>query len=144
MRFPILLALLAAPLPALAQGADSPEAASGVIQVYYAAIDRGNFRGAYRLWDRNGAASGKSFATFRQGFASTARTRVTTGTPRNGDAGMSQRWIDVPVDVHATLKNGKRQHFRGYYRLHRVVEGVSPRPADSRWHIASAKLVAVR
>ncbi|RYY32903.1 MAG: hypothetical protein EOP59_18430 [Sphingomonadales bacterium] len=144
MRIPILLALLAAPVPALAQGAGSPEAASGVIQTYYAAIDRGNFRGAYRLWNGDGRASGKSFASFRQGFAATARTRVTTGTPRNGDAGMSQRWIDVPVDIRATLKNGKRQHFTGYYRLHRIVEGVSANPADSQWRIASAKLVAAR
>jgi hypothetical protein len=144
MRIPILLALLAAPLPAIAQGAGSPEAASGVIQTYYAAIDRGNFRGAYRLWNGDGRASGKSFASFRQGFAATARTRVVTGTPRNGDAGMSQRWIDVPVDVRATLKNGKRQHFTGTYRLHRIVEGVSADPRDSHWRIASAKLVAAR
>ncbi|RYD48558.1 MAG: hypothetical protein EOP60_15485 [Sphingomonadales bacterium] len=144
MRLPLLIALLAAPVPAMAQGVGSPEAASGVIQTYYAAIDRGNFRGAYQLWDGNGAASGKSYATFRAGFANTGRTRVTTGTPRNGDAGMSQRWIDVPVDIWATLKNGRRQHFTGYYRLHRIVEGVSANPRDSRWHIASAKLVAAR
>ena len=144
MRLPILIALLTAPLPAMAQGAGSPEAASGVIQTYYAAIDRGNFRGAYRLWDGDGRASGKSYANFRAGFSATAHTRVVTGTPRNGDAGMSQRWIDVPVDVWATLKNGKRQHFVGYYRLHRVVEGVSANPADSRWHIASAKLSVAR
>ncbi|MES2986798.1 MAG: hypothetical protein V4808_02725 [Pseudomonadota bacterium] len=144
MRIPILIALLAAPLPATAQGMGSPEAASGVIQTYYAAIDRGNFRGAYMLWDGDGRASGKSYASFRAGFSATARTRVTTGTPRNGDAGMSQRWIDVPVNVYATLKNGKRQHFTGTYRLHRIVEGVSDNPRDSRWHIASAKLSVAR
>lgn len=144
MRLPLLIALLAAPLPALAQGIGSPEAASGVIQTYYAAIDRGNFRGAYQLWDGDGRASGKSYANFRNGFAATAHTRVTTGTPRNGDAGMSQRWIDVPVNVWATLKNGKRQHFTGYYRLRRVVEGVSANPRDGRWHIASARLMLAR
>jgi hypothetical protein len=57
---------------------------------------------------------------------------------------MSQRWITVPVDVYATLKNGKRQHFRGSYTLHRVVPGVSANRADTRWHLSSAKLVAVR
>jgi hypothetical protein len=40
------------------------------------------------------------------GFAATRAQRVVTGTPLNGDAGMSQRWLDVPVDVYATLKNG--------------------------------------
>lgn len=142
MPIALTLALLAAPLPV--QGADSPEAARGVVEIYYAAIDRGNFRGAYALWDDGGKASGKSYARFRQGFAATAHTRVVTGTPRDGDAGMSQRWITVPVDVYATLKNGKRQHFRGSYTLHRVVEGVSSNPADSRWHLSKARLVAVR
>jgi hypothetical protein len=142
MPFALTLALLAAPLPL--QGADSPEAARGVVETYYAAIDRGNFRGAYALWDNGGKASGKSYASFRQGFAATAHSRVVTGTPRDGDAGMSQRWITVPVDVYATLKNGKRQHFRGSYTLHRVVEGVSANPADARWHLSKAKLVAVR
>ncbi|MDG2534448.1 hypothetical protein P6144_12365 [Sphingomonas sp. HITSZ_GF] len=144
MRIALALALLAAPVPALAQGADSPEAARGVVEIYYAAIDRGNFRGAYALWSDGGKASGKSYASFRQGFAATARTRVVTGTPRDADAGMSQRWITVPVDVYATLKNGTRQHFRGSYTLRRVVAGVSDNPVDTRWHLARAKLVAVR
>lgn len=144
MRIALALALIAAPVAVHAQGADSPEAARGVVETYYAAIDRGNFRGAYALWDNGGKASGKSYASFRQGFAATARTRVVTGTPRDGDAGMSQRWITVPVDVYATLKNGQRQHFRGTYTLHRVVAGVSDNPADSRWHLSKAKLVAVR
>lgn len=144
MRIAVALALIAAPLAAHAQGADSPAAARGVVESYYAAIDRGNFRGAYALWDDGGKASGKSYARFRQGFAATAHTRVVTGTPRDADAGMSQRWITVPVDVYASLKNGQRQHFRGSYTLHRVVEGVSANPADSRWHLYKAKLVAVR
>jgi hypothetical protein len=144
MRIAFALALLAAPVAAHAQGADSPEAARGVVETYYAAIDRGNFRGAYALWDKGGKASGKSYASFRQGFAATARSRVVTGTPGPEDAGMSQRWITIPVDVYATLKNGKRQHFRGAYMLHRVIPGVSANRADTRWHLSSARLVAVR
>ncbi len=144
MRLALTLALLAAPIAAHAQGAGGPAAARGVVESYYAAIERGDFRAAYALWDQGGKASGKSYASFRQGFAATAHSRVVTGTPRNGDAGMSQRWIDVPVDVYATLKNGRRQHFRGSYTLHRVVEGVSDNPADSRWHLSKARLVAAR
>lgn len=144
MRIALALALITTPLAAHAQGADSPAAARGVVETYYAAIERGNFKGAYALWDKGGKASGKSYASFRQGFAATAHTRVVTGTPRDADAGMSQRWITVPVDVYATLKNGQRQHFRGTYTLHRVVEGVSANPADSRWHLYNAKLVVAR
>lgn len=140
------LALLA--VPALMAAAPAPEPgppqARQLVQNYYAAIDRGDFRAAYAAWDDNGRASGKSFASFRAGFAATARSRVVTGTPVNGDAGMSQRWIDVPVDVYATLKNGRQQHFRGKYTLHRIAPGVSSNRADERWHIKSARLVAVR
>lgn len=121
----------------------SPQAAVQVVQDYYAAINRGDYRGAYLAWDQNGAASGQTFAKFRAGFAQTRSVRVVTKPPVNPDAGMSQRRIDVPVDVYATLKNGKRQHFRGSYTLHRVVEGVGAPASQLSWHIESAKLVAL-
>ncbi len=143
MSFALTLALLAAPVVAPAQEPGAQDARD-TVQAYYAAIERGDFRTAYGLWDRGGQASGKSFAAFRQGFAATAHSRVETRNPVNADAGMSQRWITVPVDVYATLKNGKRQHFRGSYTLHRVVAGVSANPADVNWHLSKAKLVAVR
>jgi hypothetical protein len=141
-----VLALLAVPalMAAAPTPEDGPAAARQLVQSYYAAIDRGDFRAAYASWDNGGQASGKSFAAFRAGFAGTARSRVVTGVPQGGDAGMSQRWIEVPVDVYATLKNGRGQHFRGKYTLHRVVAGVGAAASQTRWHIASARLVAVR
>ncbi|UYY57487.1 hypothetical protein [Sphingomonas sp. S2-65] len=143
MRVLALLALIAA--PAAAQPVDtSPAAARRVIERYYAAIERGDFATAYRSWDGEGQASGKRFAQFRQGFATTAHSRVVTGTPVDGDAGMSQRWVDVPVEVYAVLKNGRRQHFRGRYTLHRVVEGTGAPASQTRWHIAKARLAAIR
>jgi hypothetical protein len=147
MRLPLLIALLGAPAlvsAAPVQSVGSPAAAKQTVERYYAAIDRGDFRAAYLAWDDGGRASGKSFDRFRQGFAATARSRVVAGAPYGADAGMSQRWIQVPVEVFATLKNGKRQHFRGSYTLHRVAEGVGAPVSKTRWHIASAKLVVVR
>lgn len=147
MRFPTLFALLTAPVVLTAASqpdTTSPAAARQVIERYYASIDRGDFRTAYAMWENGGRASGKSFASFRQGFASTARSRVTTGVPADEDAGMSQRWIDIPVDVHATLKNGRSQHFRGTYTLHRVDSSTGAPASRTRWHISAAKLVAVR
>lgn len=141
---PVLLALIAPPMLAPAQSHTTPQAARAVVRSYYAAIERGDFRTAYRMWDRDGQASGKSYATFRQGFAATAHSRVIAGPPVNGDSGMSQSWIDVPVEVFATLKNGRHQHFRGRYTLRRVAAGVSSNPAATRWHIAKARLVAIR
>lgn len=137
----LVLAALPALIAAAPAGPDvSDAAAKGVIENYYAAIERGDFHGAYASWKNSGRASGKSFASFSAGFARTAHTRVVAGTPVDGDAGMSQRWIQVPVDVYATLKNGGRQHFRERYMLHRVVAGVGAPVSKQRWHIVSANL----
>ena len=143
MRTAILVAALTITAPVSAAPATSLQAARQIVQSYYAAINRGDYRTAYLAWDQKGAASGKSFVAFRAGFALTASTRVVTYTPVNEDAGMSQRWIDVPVDVYATLKNGRRQHFRGKYTLHRVVAGVGASVRQQNWHLSSAKLAAV-
>lgn len=145
MRIVLLSAVsLALAAPVAAQGPASPAAARGVVESYYAAIDRGAFRTAYLQWDRGGAASGKSYAAFRAGFARTARTRVMTyaATDQEGAAGSS--YITVPVYVRATLKNGARQHFRGSYVLRRVNDVDGSTPEQRRWHLSSAKLVAVR
>ena len=141
--FLVAFALVMAASPARSAPATSPAAAVQVVKNYYAAINRGDYRTAYSAWDQNGAASGQSFAKFRAGFLQTASVRVVTGAPTNADAGMSQRTIDVPVDVYATLKSGKKQHFRGAYTLHRVVEGVGAPASALSWHLSSAKLVPV-
>ncbi len=132
------VALVAATSPAT-----SPEAAVKVVENYYAALNRGDYRAAYSAWDQGGAASGKTFAQFRAGFLQTASVRVVTQLATNADAGMSQRTIDVPVDVYATLQNGGQQHFRGTYTLRRVVEGVGAPASQLSWHLSSATLVQV-
>ncbi len=131
--------------PVMAQNDDrGPAAARLVVENYYKAIDTADYRAAYRLWGEGGggggSASGKTFAVFRHGFASTTRSRVVTGAPTNGDAGAGSIYIDVPVEVFATLKDGRKQHFRGKYTLRRVndVDGATQEQLD--WHIASATL----
>jgi len=143
MRTLFAIAALSLAAPALAAPDTSNGAARLVVQRYYAALNRGDYKTAYALWDQNGASSGQSYAAFSKGFAQTKSTRVVTGAPNNPDAGMSQRWIDVPVDVYATLKNGTKQHFRGKYTLHRVVAGVGAPLSQQSWHLSSAKLAKV-
>jgi len=48
---------------------DSGEGAADVVRSYYRAINARHFDEAYRLWSRDGAASGKSLAAFRDGFS---------------------------------------------------------------------------
>ena len=136
-------AFVAAASPSFGAPATSPQAAVQVVRDYYAAINRGDYRTAYAAWDRNGAASGQTFAQFRAGFVKTASVGVVTRPANNPDAGMSQRTIDVPVDIYATLKNGNKQHFRGTYTLRRVVSGVGAPASQLSWHLSAAKLVPI-
>jgi hypothetical protein len=120
----------------------SPSAAAAVVQRYYAAIDRGDFRTAFALWGNDGADSRQSFADFKRGFAATAKTSVKTGKPTNGEGAAGSIYIDVPVTVRATLKDGKHQRFTGHYTLRRVNDVPGSTAAERRWHLSSAELKA--
>jgi len=133
-----VLALLAAPATLGAQ--DRPADAAAVVARYYQAIDRGDFRTAYRSWGGKGAASGKTYAAFARGFARTARTRVVLGRPGRAEGAAGSTFVEIPVDVRATLKNGRAQHFRGSYVLRRVNDVPGATPAQRRWHLSSATL----
>jgi len=139
----------ATPTPTLAAGdeslppatapirAGSPEEA---IRAYYAAIDAGEFARAYRLWAREGEASGQSYAAFRQGFASTRRSEVRVSGPVQSEGAAGSIYATVPVEVNAVLKDGTRQHFTGQYVLRRVNDVPGATEEQLNWHIESASL----
>lgn len=133
------LALLAA-APAAAQAPNSPEAARGTVQRYYAAIERGDYRAAYGLWSDAGRASGKNFGDFVRGFARTAHTKVYVGAPGRDEGAAGTTYITVPVEVRAILKNGGRQRFTGRYTLRRSNNVPGSTWAQRQWRIASATL----
>ena len=124
--------------------ATDPAAARAVVERYYAAIGRGDFRTAYRLWGGAGQRSGQGYAAFARGFARTARVAVTAGASREQEGAAGSIFITVPVEVRARLKSGRHQRFRGTYVLRRVngVDGASP--AQLAWHIERASLREVR
>ena len=130
--------------PAVAGQPSSPAAARAVVQRYYAAIDRRDFRRAYVQWGDGGRASGKTFDSFARGFASTTHTHAITGSPGRVEGAAGSLYVDVPVDVYAKLKDGHHQHFSGSYVVRRVNNVPGARAAELRWHIESAKLHLVR
>ncbi|HVI57388.1 MAG TPA: hypothetical protein VM619_00745 [Luteimonas sp.] len=122
-------------------GAAEPTAqdAAAVIGEYYAAIDAGSYARAYALWSDGGRASRQTPEQFAGGFADTARVVATLGAPVNADAGAGQRYIQVPVAITATRKDGSVHRYDGTYTLHRtVVDGASQE--QRAWRIASADL----
>jgi hypothetical protein len=127
-----------APQPSPADST-SAAAAADVVRAYYAAIDARDFARAYRLWARDGSASGKPFADFAAGFANTAHVAADVGTPGRIDAAAGSRYVEVPVDVRATTRDATAQRFTGRYVLRRSeVDGATDE--QRHWRLESANL----
>jgi hypothetical protein len=122
---------------------DSAQAAAAVVEAYYALIDTGKYREAWKLWGGAGRRSGKTETEFAAGFASTASTHAEVGAPGGSEGAAGSSFIEVPVTVNATLKDGTTQRFVGTYTLRRVNDVPGSSPEDRRWHIDSAKLRTV-
>jgi hypothetical protein len=126
-----------APAGTATQARDSTGGAANVVLAYYRAINERRYRDAYRLWESDGAASGKSVEAFRDGFGSTASVGVVLGAPGRIEGAAGSRYIEIPVRITAIASDGGRQAFIGRYTLRRsVVDGATPE--QRTWRIYSA------
>ena len=127
---------------------DAPEEpganeAVATVREYYAALDSGSFARAYRSWSGGGAATGQSPQQFADSFAGTAAQSVEFMTPGRIDAAAGSHYIEVPVMIEATRRDGSVQRYAGAYTLRRAVaDGASAE--QSAWRIVSADLREVR
>ncbi len=121
----------------------TPADAVAVVRDYYRAIDTLDFAHAWSLWSDGGRSSGQTLQQFADGFANTAHVTIDTGAPGNMDAAAGSRYIQVPVTIQATTRDGDTQRYSGTYTLRRaVVDGAT---AEQRaWRIASAALHPVQ
>lgn len=121
------------------QGPGSPGDAADVVRAYYRAIDEHRYPDAYRLWESDGAASGKSLEAFRDGFRGTASVVVVVGTPGRIGAAAGSRYVEIPVRITAVTTGGGHQAFAGAYTLRRSeVDGATPE--QRAWRIYSATI----
>ena len=128
---------------AVSEAEKAPAAARDVVRRYYAAIDRRDYGTAHALWADDGRASGQSAAAFANGFAKTARTRVSAGAPGRPEGAAGSLFVEVPVEVDATLDDGTRQRFVGRYVLKRANAVPGASAEQLRWRIARASLEPV-
>lgn len=113
--------------------------AVAVVRDYYAAINAGNFGRAYSFWSDGGRSSGQSPQQFADGFAETVGVTVQIGEPGAIEGAPGSRFVEVPVSVSATRRDGDVRRFRGSFILRRsAVEG--PAAGQAAWRIASADL----
>ncbi|CAA9369097.1 MAG: probable penicillin-binding protein [uncultured Chloroflexia bacterium] len=149
--YKVLLGLLGRETMGAGNPAASPryEDRMGVAQTmlsYYNAVNRKEYRRAYGYWDAPGTSPTSTppdYATFEQGYATTAYVAVTTGTP-SLDAGAGNFWATVPTVIVATTTGGRREVFSGCYVLHHTNPGADPRPDAELWKLNRARIDAAR
>lgn len=115
---------------------DSAEAAAETLETYYAMLADHNYAAAYQLWGHGGEDSGMTAEAFANSFAKYATYFGEIGKPGEVDAGMSQRWVEIPVTITGTMKDGSAFRMEGPVILHHIareMDGVSE--ADKNWHI---------
>lgn len=126
-----------------AVGEPTPQDAVAVVRDYYGAINSGDFDRAYALWSDGGRSSGQSLQQFAAGFTETTGVSVDIQPPDHVDAAAGSRYIEVPVALVATQRDGSQLRFVGAYTLRRaVVDGATPE--QRQWRIGSADLRQVR
>ena len=124
-------------------GEPAPDDAVAVIRDYYAAINRGDFSKAYALWSDDGRASGQSPQQFAAGFAETTGVSVEVMPPGRVDAAAGSRFVEVPVAITATQRDGSQRKYVGAYVLRRAVaDGATPE--QRAWRIGSADIREVQ
>lgn len=118
----------------------SPQAAAQVVRLYYRLIGRGDYAGAWRLWEDGGRASGLGEAEFARGFDRYARYDAAVGRPGRVESGAGQRYVEVPVAITGATKSGEPVALNGTVVLHRAgpIDGATAE--QRRWHIARAEL----
>ncbi len=123
----------------LPRGEPGPSDAIDTLREYYANINSRSFARAYTLWSGNGNASGQSPQQFADGFVDTTGVSVEIQQPTGMDAAAGSRFIQVPVAIAATRRDGSLRKYVGTYTLrYSVVDGATP---DQRnWRISAADL----
>ncbi|HEV8692694.1 MAG TPA: hypothetical protein VGQ93_00685 [Lysobacter sp.] len=121
----------------------TPDDAVTVIRDYYAAINSGDFARAQALWADGGRASGQSPQQFAAGFAETTGVSVEVMPPGRVDAAAGSRFIEVPVAITSTQRDGSQRKYAGTYVLRRaVVDGATPE--QRAWRVGSADIREVQ
>lgn len=135
---PVLL-VLAATIPACQSASKpTPESAVQLIQNHYRKINERHFQEAYKDWEGDGKASGKSLVAFINSYVQTPQVEVTPGAPSPIEGAAGSRYITIPVHVTAIKPGGFRTEYAGQYVLrYSTVEGAKPR---WQWRIYSQKL----
>jgi hypothetical protein len=131
------------PAPALSNNfdPDSAEAAVALLKKYHALIGQKRYSEAWALWGHDGADSRMTAAEFAASFEKYASYGAKLGEPGGIDAGMMQRWIEIPVTVTGTLNDGSAFKLEGPMILHHIAQEMTDvTPEQKAWRIRESDL----
>ena len=122
---------------------DSAQGAAQVVERYYALIGEGKYKLAWQMWHGGGTGSRLTPADFADSFSEFSEYHANIGAPGRIDAGAGQRFVTVPVQVYARLKQTRKPYYEiGSVTLRRSdVDGGTA--AQKVWHIQQVALKPV-
>lgn len=127
-----------APFVILCEREPTADDAVELIRKYIADIDGHRYSDAYAAWEPG--RNPLTYAQFVAGYAHTTAVSVDIGVPGPINAGAGQRFIEVPVVIHATLDDGTHQTFEGTFTLHHTANIPGTTLEQRHWHIYAAAI----
>ncbi|MFD1033881.1 hypothetical protein ACFQ15_04365 [Sphingomonas hankookensis] len=137
---PLAATPVPAPAPDAVMAEPGADVAAQVLRDYFAAIRERRYGDAWRLWGGRGEASGMTQAAFAASFAKYAEYRATIGAPGRIDAGAGQRYIQIPVRVTGSLRDGTPVSLTGPVTLHRTGDIDGATAEQRAWRISDSGL----
>ncbi|WP_239017756.1 hypothetical protein [Sphingomonas aracearum] len=120
---------------------DSAQGAADVVQTYYALIEAGKYAAAYRLWDPRAQQAPASARAFAASFGRFSEYHANVGAPGRIDAGAGQRFVTVPVQPYARLKESGAPFYQiGTVTLHRTADVDGASADQRRWRISAIEV----
>ncbi len=118
--------------------AGTAQDAANVVQLYYASIEGGKYAAARALWEDG--ASKLSPVAFAASFARYKEYHANIGAPGDVEGAAGSRYVSVPVQVYARLRDGRPDYQSGNVTLRRVGEVDGATADQKKWHIYAIEL----
>ena len=123
---------------AVARVGAQADPAGAVVDRYFTLIGQRHFAAAWRLWDRHGAACGRTADQFAASLGDIVPVAATVGVAHDEDAGAGQRHIQVPVRLAVAAGDEPGANLAATATLHRVTDGIETTdPTDHLWRIVA-------
>ena len=119
---------------------ESVEGAGQVLQRFGALLEQGKFAAARQSWSDGGRASGLTEAEFAEAYDQYAELHADIGAPGEPEGAAGSIYVEIPLRLYGTLRNGKPFNLVGPVVLRRVNDVPGSSAAQREWHITRSDL----